>query len=851
VSEGEQALGQVRADEAGTSSDQAKGGRRCGDVVEGHDRAIYASAAGYFPIMIVRFSRAARKLRGRTMREFRERGAQAFAAWRERTGLARDAFTVDDAALARRLASGTPADPSARLAAFRMRPPRFMPVFDDPAATVAALAARCPDNRADVVARADRILGRQFDVLGYRGLSYGDPVDWHRDPVHNRRAPGDRHWSRVPYLDAEAVGDHKVTWEVNRQQYLVTLGQAYWYTGDERYARGFAEHVGAWMDANPPKRGINWASSLEVAFRAMSWVWALHFFRQSPALTPALYTRLLGFLDVHAAHLERYLSTYFSPNTHLTGEALGLVHVGALVPELAAADRWCQRGLDVLREWIPRQVRPDGGYFEQATQYHRYTTEFTLHLLVLDRRRGWGLDSTLRPLLAGLLDYVAAITRPDGTIPLLGDDDGGKLVVLDPRPPDDVRGVLAQGAVWLDAPALARVGGPSDSHASALWLLGPDSGARLDALAAAPAPPARRSRAFQDTGVFVLRDGDGPDALHALFDCGPHGVLNFGHAHADVLALTASAGGRHLLVDSGTFSYPGPERNAFRGGASHNVLLVDGEASSAPAAGAFQWERVAHGRLLAWEADAHSTYVEGTHDGFAHLPDPVAHRRSVLMLPGLGWVVRDRVQARAAHRVRLHWHLAPGLAPAHGADGGSTRVVNEAGRVALVLAAFGGGGPLPLSAEPAWVSPRYGARVRSTRLVAEHASFGPQDVVTFVIPASGVGCDARVEPVRATGSARAFVVRAGAGVGLASALVIVGGGGPWEVVDALVGRAGAAPEPPLTGSADLAWVARGREAAWHAGAVQGDRRMRSGAAVDALARLAARLERDASGPAHA
>ena len=65
---------------------------------------------------------------------------------------------------------------------------------------------------------------------------------------------------------------------------------------------------------------------------------------------------------------------------------------------------------------------------------------------------------------------------------------------------------------------------------------------------------------------------------------GPHGALNAGHAHADVLSLTASAHGRALLVDCGTYQYVGPERNAFRAAGAHNVVLVDGEGSAVPAA---------------------------------------------------------------------------------------------------------------------------------------------------------------------------------------------------------------------------------------------------------------------------
>jgi hypothetical protein len=64
------------------------------------------------------------------------------------------------------------------------------------------------------------------------------------------------HWSRLNYLDAELFGDKKIVWELNRHQYFCTLGQAYWLTGDERYAQVFMSHVADWIKSNPPKVGI-------------------------------------------------------------------------------------------------------------------------------------------------------------------------------------------------------------------------------------------------------------------------------------------------------------------------------------------------------------------------------------------------------------------------------------------------------------------------------------------------------------------------------------------------------------------------------------------------------------------
>jgi hypothetical protein len=700
--------------------------------------------------VINKIRHAARKLRGRDLAELRGRGAQALAAWRERVGLDAGELRAHPGDLGRRLAAGVPHDPAELLAAFRREAPPFFAGLDDRAATVAALRAAVPEAEGEVIRRADAALAGRFDLLGYRDLSFGDPIDWHRDPVHGKRADA-THWSRVPYLDPEIVGDHKVVWEVNRQQFLVTLGQAYWYTGDERYAEGFARIVTAWMDANPPKRGINWASSLEVAFRAMSWVWALRFFRHSPSLTPALFARLLGYLHVHARHLETYLSTYFSPNTHLTGEALGLVWVGWLLPQLAGAPRWARTGETILLTQLDRQIRDDGVYFEQASQYHRYTTEFYFQLLLLTERQGRRVDPRLAASVPRLLDFLRHLARPDGTMPLFGDDDGGRLVQLDGRTPEDVRALLATGAARFDRADWAWVGG--DELAPAIWLLGPAAVATRPA----PAQPAERSRAFGTSGFFVLRDGWGADASHLLLDCGPHGVYNGGHAHADALALTLTARGRHVLVDAGTFTYPWADRNAFRGARAHNTLLLDGEGSSTPAAGAFQWTDAARCTPTVWVATPAFDLVAGTHDGFGRLPDPAIHERAVLHLPGRGWVVRDRVRATGRHDVALRWQLAPGLT-VRSLGEGTADVLAPSGEVLLRVVVAGGAGGA-LAVEPGRVSPQYGAVVEAPVLAWRQAGVGAQEVVTFLLPPDGSGRapEVQAEPVRGTGRMFAFL----------------------------------------------------------------------------------------------
>jgi hypothetical protein len=444
-----------------------------------------------------------KRLKGRSLGELRERSAQALKAYAERRGLYGASRVPSDAAFFKKI--DAPRISSAGLTAenflthFRTRRgPRFFPGFDNRESTLGLIRGLSSSDSDSLIKRADRIVGGRFDLLGLRDLSFGPSPDWHLEPVSGKRSPL-LHWSQIDYLDARVAGDKKIVWELNRHQYFATLGRAYWLTGDERYAETFAAHVESWIDENPAKLGINWASSLEVAFRSVSWLWAIHFFKDSSHLTPGLFLRVSKLLYVHARHLENYLSTYFSPNTHLTGEALGLFYLGTLLPEFKEAARWRGRGERILLAELERQVYADGVYFEQASYYQRYTADFYTHLFILAQINGLSMKAGLAEKLTGLMDHLMHITRPEGTTPLFGDDDGGRLLPLDERAADDFRATLSTAAALFKRPDYKFVAG--ELAEETVWLLGTEGARafeRLEARARAIIQRVYRRRIFCD-----------------------------------------------------------------------------------------------------------------------------------------------------------------------------------------------------------------------------------------------------------------------------------------------------------------------------------------------------------------
>ena len=606
------------------------------------------------------------------------------------------------------------------------RPARFVL---DPSSSPALrdeILARWPDAARAAAMRADRMLGGTYDLLGYRGVhcTREGRVDWHGDPVHGRRAPR-VFYADVPFLSPE-VGDHKIIWELNRHQHWLQLGRAAWLTGDPRYAQAIGAQLESWLADNPPFVGINWASMLEVGLRAISWTWAVHFLLadpKTPAMAPAglqspwLIDMLLG-LDRQLTHVERHLSYYFSPNTHLTGEALALYVAGTALPELAASQRWVDTGRRVLLHEIDRQILADGGHVERSMHYQRYTLDFYL-LATLTARLG-GDDAAgdrFEEASHRLAGFTRTIADPDGRLPLIGDDDGGMLWPIAGRAADDVRDSLAVAALVAGKPELAAWGIPEE----AFWLAGRRAGTLRTISAPAPG-----SCLLHEAGYFVAR---GADRSHAVLDAGPHGYQNGGHAHADALSLTLSIDGRRLLIDPGTCTYTmdASVRDRMRSTASHNTVTLDGRSQSLPD-GPFHWRSTVDARVVACRRNPAFDVIEAVHDGY----QPARHRRTVVRTPHAGWLIVDVIAGDdRPHQAAAHWHFDPAwqvtasgprLRATH-ADGGAVWMLCAGGDVTVVHGGNEGTG---------WCAPVYGQLLPTSTVRLSTETETPFVLVTWI-----------------------------------------------------------------------------------------------------------------------
>jgi hypothetical protein len=533
--------------------------------------------------------------------------------------------------------------PTELLDYFRNRThPKFFPGCDPSSpATPGLQRSLFPFETAQLLERAARITDEHcWPVLGYGEKHFGESLNWLRDPLSGVEwSPADYH-ADVQLFRGDG-SDARVLWEVNRLAHLVTLARAFAVTQDEKHALEIFRQLETWRAQNPVGRGANWACAMEVALRAMNLLAVFELVRRSPQLNEETLPGLLQMLDQHGAHIRRNLEfSYLSTSNHYLSDVAGLLWLGIMLPELAAAEEWREFGLRELLREMDKQVLADGADAEASTGYHRLVLELFLYSFILARANQIEIGEKYWKKLRGMLSYVRAYLKPEGRAPLVGDTDSGQVLPFVRRSADEHAYVLALGAAIFREPLLGEEG------VRAFQSL-PETNAETG------------SQAFRDAGTYILRERD----LYLLFNASGNGLMGRGsHGHNDALSLEVSACGTSFIIDPGTYVYSADleERDRFRSTAYHSTVEVDGtEQNTTEASLPFVIGDEAHPRVLRWETGPEHDIIVAEHDGYQRLAAVVTHRRAVQFLKRERlWKIEDALSGTGEHLFRFRFHLA-------------------------------------------------------------------------------------------------------------------------------------------------------------------------------------------------
>ncbi len=585
-----------------------------------------------------------------------------------------------------------------------------------------------------IVEKAERILAGKISLLGYKNLDFGSPVNWHYEPLSSKTAKPKASYE-FSETDMKEIGNVQIIWELNRHQHFFTLGMAYWITEDEIFAETFNNHLESWMSQNPPGFGINWISSFELSLRVISWLWAFRFFENSVNFPGSTFLKALKFLYLHARSLEDHLNSAQNPTT----EALSLYYLSTQIPFFKESEKWRQTAKRILFEEIETQVLKDGTYFEHSSWYARYTADLYIHFLILHELSEPEQDKNeiekTKTKLQHLLDFLMYLVRPDGTIPLIGDLKGGKMLPLVSRPlsqerPDDFRETLSTASVLFRRSDYKFVA--KELSESTVWLTGIEGIKIFRSLQAHE--PKHVSKFFSDGGYFIMRDGWDLTDNYMLIHTGPTEVTSNRYSHADNLSIEVAPLGKTTLVDPGSPSHFECDsiRNYFRSTSAHNTLSIDAKPSSE--FGSEDQKTKATSKIHLCITENRFDFLEASHGGYLRLSSPALHKRSILFVKNDYWIIRDFVETSGEHDYQLNFrfHSDTELLSYKGKAEKGSFIEEKRDSTILRIFCFGDNGDWHFS--QGWLADGYGRKRKAPVFQFISGGIGSQEFFTFILP---------------------------------------------------------------------------------------------------------------------
>lgn len=407
------------------------------------------------------------------------------------------------------------------------------------------------EDKETIVLLADQTLRHEFNLLG-SGPVVLNPIDWHVDFKSGYR------WPKLFYREIPTANgsDIKYPWELSRCQHLLWLGEAYLLTGDDKYAKEVIDEINWWIDDNPFMYSVNWKCSMDVAFRAVNWMYALNMIAGYNGFDDEFTAKVGRSLWQHGFFIRNNLEKQIPySNNHYASDIVGLLYLGELFKNTSRGRRWYRFALGEYYSEVRTQVLESGVHYERSVSYHRLMTELFSYPAYMLQRTGVKIPYDINRRIQGMYEYVATYTKPNGFAPLIADNDDGRFVPFVKR---DFRNHNYLNDSQSVEMTIATVGTKSYSSSSC------------------------KTGYYSGAGIAVIKDNSNYLYInHGGYSKNPKetDVVIGTHTHNDLLSFELCLNGKDVLVDAGTFLYTSSQadRDEFRSTAKHNTIVVDDE----------------------------------------------------------------------------------------------------------------------------------------------------------------------------------------------------------------------------------------------------------------------------------
>ena len=433
-------------------------------------------------------------------------------------------------------------------------------------------------------------------------------------------------------------GDNESLFQFNRHCYFLHLLQAYYLTGDEKYAKKYCELLIDWIDRVPLDDGNEtpWRS-LEVGMRCETWVKAIDYIKGTKFYTDELKEKFEKSLKQHIDVLiEKHAFFQKGSNWGVIQDS-GLFCAAAYFNDKKNMNLAIER----LSQQTDLQIMNDGMHWEQSSGYHNAVLFCLLNDLLVAKRSGYEISKSLNDKIYSMAYVNLKWVKPNGQQPLLGDSDA-----------NDIRDVLCRCAIIFDSAEFKSLAYDVLDYDSA-WIFGTEGIKKFKSLD--KKLPEFECTALRDSGSYILRS-DWSKTANWL--CMHNGYTGGGHAHADKLHFDLMIGGKDVLVDSGRCTYMYNDKRKFiKEPEGHNTCIIGDKDFLVMDT---QWSVINPALSVQYPMydNEKCTLIGGGHLGYLESAETFVEREILYIKPNI-YIVLDNFKCHCKNTYHQFFHFAP------------------------------------------------------------------------------------------------------------------------------------------------------------------------------------------------
>ena len=395
-------------------------------------------------------------------------------------------------------------------------------------------------------------------------MDLGKDYDWVTHPITGFKFDTTLHWSQIEDFSANQ-GDIKYVWEKSRFTFLLDIIR-YDHHCESDHSQFVFTQIECWIDKNPVNQGPNWKCSQETSLRIFNWTFALNFYKDSSALTPTLWNKIIHVIYWSLHHVFHHIdfSRIAVRNNHAITETLFLALSELLFPFIPETVEWSKKGRVWFEKEIAYQVYDDGTFLQFSMNYHRVLVQlFTLGISISERNGKPFKKEVYEKAYQSLLFLTSCQDHKTGFLPNYGANDGALFFPLSTQHFRDYRPQLNALHGLLTGELLYGEFAREEFD----WV---SPIIRKPQFSFQPIQLKDGLFSFKNGGYYVIRDAD----TLTFIRCGSHKDRP---QQADNLHLDIWVSGTNILSDSGTYKYncePAFKEN-FEGTIGHNTVTIE------------------------------------------------------------------------------------------------------------------------------------------------------------------------------------------------------------------------------------------------------------------------------------